>query len=639
MLETTIAKPLGIWRCVEEPSGTVFRRMEEYKSQFHLWADVETFPQDKQQPRIVWLGESVARGYFFDPYFNPASCLQYAGAALDTPWEVIDLAKTSCKLSELTDLVQNSEVLSPDVLILFAGNNWIGGGQESFTGQEELQIFEAIQKGSPKAVIRKLINHKLRAQIEVLFQNIHRLKREYGTKVIFINPEFNLKDWKSTSIECIPQFPKNNLKTWYELVELCEASLSDGRIEEATSNLAKLQELTSDNPYGYQLQARLHALKGEVNEEIEALRKAREQMVSQVHSYPGVRAYIQEQIRICAELYDVILIDLPEIMYNKIEGAIPDRTFFLDYCHLTTQGIQLVVEAVAEKLFDLLECEQEEKPQMEHPSFEVQAKAHFLAAIHNAHWGQTGEILEHHCRMAMNYHDVSGLMARFVLMVSCGTNWHLNVNYLALMSDPSFSVYFNQISIKPGRELLDWHLVTAILRVLDDNELSEQVSHLRCARMQDSCQGTDLLKPMHWVHYENSLNWDLSARSFYKEIGSTSRFYLEVNDLVNRQITLTHRIPAGEQKHVSVKLNGQEIHLCQSTNQWTKEEIQIKASRWMKGTNLLEVVWPLDIASPSEINHQQAAIDLFYEFMYPVTGEIHQLLVKPDASISLDDRL
>src|SRR4029079_5738439 len=67
---------IGIWgRDRNDPSST-YRRLEQHRSEWRLWADNDALPTPLGRRRIVLLGESAARGYLYDPTFSPAVVLQ-----------------------------------------------------------------------------------------------------------------------------------------------------------------------------------------------------------------------------------------------------------------------------------------------------------------------------------------------------------------------------------------------------------------------------------------------------------------------------------------------------------------------------------------------------------------------------------
>ena len=66
---------VGTWEARDDAHGRSFVRVET-GDPLHLWANVQTIPPKGSRCRIVLLGESVARGYLYDPHFNPALALQ-----------------------------------------------------------------------------------------------------------------------------------------------------------------------------------------------------------------------------------------------------------------------------------------------------------------------------------------------------------------------------------------------------------------------------------------------------------------------------------------------------------------------------------------------------------------------------------
>src|SRR5262245_21445068 len=68
------AAQIRVGPCEAGGDGSVVR--VETGDAWHFWANVQKIPAKGQRQRIVLLGESVARGYLYDPQFNPAMALQ-----------------------------------------------------------------------------------------------------------------------------------------------------------------------------------------------------------------------------------------------------------------------------------------------------------------------------------------------------------------------------------------------------------------------------------------------------------------------------------------------------------------------------------------------------------------------------------
>ena len=130
---------VGIWDAVPVEGGSVeFARSDDLATDWRYWADVERIPA-KTGRRVVLVGESVARGYLFDPAITFARMLE---AMLGV--EVVDLARTDLTAIELPALFEALPAFEPDAVVLFAGNNWHSVVFEL----EELQLLaDAVRDG------------------------------------------------------------------------------------------------------------------------------------------------------------------------------------------------------------------------------------------------------------------------------------------------------------------------------------------------------------------------------------------------------------------------------------------------------------------------------------------------------------
>src|SRR5215470_6295499 len=88
---------IGIWERKVENGKTCFVRRMEMMHDWQQWANVGRIEAKGDKPRVVLIGESVARGYLYDPMFSSSIALQMI---LDTQFgkgevEVIDLARSN----------------------------------------------------------------------------------------------------------------------------------------------------------------------------------------------------------------------------------------------------------------------------------------------------------------------------------------------------------------------------------------------------------------------------------------------------------------------------------------------------------------------------------------------------------------
>src|SRR5690606_38939017 len=102
---------------------------------------------------------------------------------------------------------------------------------------------------------------------------------------------------------------------------------------------------------------------------------------------------IQETIRSFGKRDSFLsVVDLPDI-FEKLSGKLPDKDFFLDYCHHTVKGIQVSMASAAKEILAFYDEDIPIESTLEQatscvPTKKVEAMAYVFAAIHNAHYGQ-----------------------------------------------------------------------------------------------------------------------------------------------------------------------------------------------------------------------------------------------------------
>src|SRR5690349_9542189 len=70
------SKLIGIWERKEENGNVCFARRVDMMEVWHFWANVGRIEAKSSKLRVLFIGESVARGYLYDPGFTPALALQ-----------------------------------------------------------------------------------------------------------------------------------------------------------------------------------------------------------------------------------------------------------------------------------------------------------------------------------------------------------------------------------------------------------------------------------------------------------------------------------------------------------------------------------------------------------------------------------
>src|SRR5580698_3343103 len=116
---------VGIWEKKQENGQTYFVRSKDKLEDWNYWANLGRIEAKGTKKRILLIGESVARGYLYDPQFTCAMALEkvlHAQMGQDAV-EVIDLARTNLGF-EVQDLAVAALELEPDAVVIFSGNNW-----------------------------------------------------------------------------------------------------------------------------------------------------------------------------------------------------------------------------------------------------------------------------------------------------------------------------------------------------------------------------------------------------------------------------------------------------------------------------------------------------------------------------------
>ncbi len=120
-------EPISIWEPREAEGETVWVRPDPQPLGDHFAATKILRHKRAELPlRVGFFGESVAAGYLYAPHVTPARVLegQLRAAGGSGNFEVVDLARTNETLASLAETVRTAVQIQPDVLVLFAGNNW-----------------------------------------------------------------------------------------------------------------------------------------------------------------------------------------------------------------------------------------------------------------------------------------------------------------------------------------------------------------------------------------------------------------------------------------------------------------------------------------------------------------------------------
>jgi hypothetical protein len=592
---------IGIWARDKNDTAAAYKRLETRRSEWRLWADNEEIPARSSGRRIVFLGESAARGYFYDPIFAPAVVLQklLRSSPETRDIDIVDLARSNIDPAGIVQLADQSSRLKPDLFVLFAGNNWCSS--PSYDSSFRARLIEGLVNHGYRGFIDCI--ETWRAQrTERALDRMAMTAANTDAHLIVVVPETNLFDWREELALVVPILPGDRNARWFDLARQAQAALGGGQFSEAArlaSDLVELDEATS--PIGLSILARCRLHDGEVEEARRLFEAARDvRRALPLNSSPGCSKTIQNELRRSGKKHGFPIVDLPQLIRERLDGQLPDRRMFLDYCHLTSAGIRLLTEAVARialRLFGV-DARVDLRSALEElgPPPDIDADAHFMAAVHCARWQQSAELLWYHCaeaaRLSSGIADkMNGYLDTFK---RAGPPW-LGRRFPAIIGhrrSPTYR-YFCEIDPFAEKKVQDEILVAAIDKTMRELALPNQHvnGRLRSALAPGDAE-IDLLSHDHFaVNHLNSVSHSLVRKSFFEAYEPVSRFVVPLKERIEFRLKMTYRTPAAEADHdLTIHLNGVEAGAFPASRDWRSVELSNLVLNG--GRNELAITWP-----------------------------------------------
>ncbi|HEX5883166.1 MAG TPA: hypothetical protein VFY67_01340, partial [Pyrinomonadaceae bacterium] len=336
----------GIWERKVENGKPCFVRRVDTVEDWHYWSNLGRIEPKGNKRRVAYIGESVARGYLYDPAFTPAQVLQ---KILDTQFEdgeveVIDLARTNLGF-EVRELALAALQLEPDVAIIFAGNNW---GVNRPEPTDIADIHEALSTQG-MAGTKKISEAQIVKSGRRVVCDVSAAYKARGVPLIWMIPEFNLGDWRDAVINA-PYLPGDLNRQWLSLLEEAQSALRDHDFDKAEKLGEQMIEIDRGvSVAGFYILAECRRAAKDHDGERKYRELARDAACwdSSMPYIPRPHALTQQIMRDEQSKYGYQTVDLPALLKQYLNGEIPDRRLFLDYCHLTTEGIQITMSAAA----------------------------------------------------------------------------------------------------------------------------------------------------------------------------------------------------------------------------------------------------------------------------------------------------
>ncbi|WP_139487907.1 tetratricopeptide repeat protein [Brevibacillus dissolubilis] len=610
---------VGIWKLQSKNGEDLFVRDQAFQNEFYLWAKNKEIPAKGDKYRIAFAGESVARGFLYDPFITPAILLEkLLNLNASREIEVIDLARTSIKIAELTEVCYSSVNLKPDALVVFAGNNW----RDSILPLSDSEIADMIKAGEKDdnfESLQSLMEETYKNIITPFMDALKEISDKHQIPVFFIIPEFNLKDWKYNSNEKILTWPHGKAEEWFALVRDAESALLENDYARLEATARQMIAVNVINPSGYHhlAQCKLHA--GNLEEARKHLEAARDTMAYQVGSVPGILSVMRDTILEKASQHHIRTIDLQTVFKDHLNGDIPGNDLFIDYCHLTVEGMNIAMQETAKQLLPLIgeTLEKTISPKELKGAQEVIAVAHLYAAIHNAHrGGQSYEMLYYHSSQALRHSkNIVSLMTKYIDIATRKVPWAINKNYTDIFSEGLNAQYPILVQSKDS-QIMDVELVTAMVNALKETgvDIQKEVEQLRINEHKPRHKKVNLLesfyKDTYYLHeFGNNPDRNLS---YVRAIDHQSHFYFVADQENDVSLELTFRVPYKEsvKQDVRILFNGTEIGKTAGYDEWSNFTCRVsKGLLAESGVNTITIEWPV-----TETNRNPKATDLEKHF-------------------------
>ncbi len=638
---------LGVWSRQRRGKDVPFVRDPQQRHEWFYWAERERLEPKRTRWRVVLTGESVARGYFYDPQFNLASALQglleseLGPAQID----VVDLAKSNLRMPQLKDCIGQCLALTPDVVVVFAGNNW-----HPHLSDSDIPYVDSLLRQAGVPGLKAYLDGKREQASRRLVNQANSVLAPRNVKIVWVIPETNLRDWVDPR-SVAPLLPENGNSRWLA----CDRQMSQALDRRDYPHAARLAEEMLELDGGTSaIPLRCLAECASISGDMEAARRYLQLCRDAVgwdpsfSHCPRVFSPIQQALREGAKQHSNAVVDLTELFAHHLEGALPDRRLFLDYCHMTAEGIRLTAAEIAAHVLFLTANVRDARvtagklaSRVQAVPAKVEGKACLLAAAHNAAYYQDVRLVKYWCDRALEFWpECAQLMRRFADVATRDLPVALCRSGLELPQ-------FDELNARPyffhGRQRrLDLSFGDAAVASLADVgiAISQEIADLRLREHSTRNGPKDLVDFFYSAPIPTLSERGWTSRALTTNHGSHAIFASAFWEktlyvfLAERgqdiAITFTYRVRlCAPGASVVVDVNGRRIAELPAERTWCTHRISIPNDCILNGVNEILISWPAE-DQPSDMLLAEAADCLLAKrlpCLHRVFGEIHSLSI------------
>jgi hypothetical protein len=385
------------------------------------------------------------------------------------------------------------------------------------------------------------------------------------------------------------------------------------------------------------------------------LAEARDAAVSEIDSVhypllaflaaPQAGTAAREVLTRAAARHGLDAMDLRPVFAGHAGTPLPGRRLFLDYCHLTVEGMKVAMAAVAERVLARagIEIAWQELARLPGPALtpEAEAVARLGAAVHTAHrllaaTPLAAGLLAHWCAEALAASP--GVSAAMLDLAAARTATGPAVLTAAQQRNLA-SPY--RLTLQHGWRWdgLDAGLLSAMATAIPEGAAIERFLLARRGLGED---GEDLSRPP--FHAEPLLRFypellapsDLAGRAALRCPWPTTPFWLVADGSRDIHLELIARLPRvagrtlGRRETVAVEVSRAAVGAFEVAESWSRGEVRIARERLRPGANRLTLRWP----PPPPLGDEALAFarrrleEGIEADLHPVFGEVWSLIAR-----------
>lgn len=612
--------------------------------------------------RVCLFGESMAAGFPLAPGYTPAYVLEDLLSKIEAekaphgdrvPFEVIDLAVPNMGPSEQLRVCKTAQQLEPDVCVFMGGNNWYYGLSVEPTASPETRVnYARYMNGCGPRQLASVFQEQLTERAKVMVQTLVTYANAGGAASIVVIPAAN-HHWERRTP--IPWLKDEATRTWHAHLEKAERFLLEKDYDAAVGEADRMLELEQTlTGVPERIKVKAYLATGQRQAARHAAVRAIDACNWQNYTWalPCVPSYVAKAMTAAARACECLLIDMETVLTEHTKDPFLDFRMFYDQCHLTEEGVRVVMSAVAATVRNLFSKNPSKKkwPALvaaaDTPRKMIAASARFQVA----HWLSQFYPGTASSDLAQRLNDLLAstvsMNDRFIDVIKD------QVRLRSIFCSPGLNAAATNAARGPGMTAsflsnrLNAPFLTALINVLkacSNGGVDEIFDHIIESYQARMVEGIDLVEPRFrdWFWECTPTAWhdpmERHGSPFFRAFWPQSHFSFLCSARSNIHFCLSARSKFAESgtaddQPLIVTVNGNEVATCALDPKWQQYRGRISRRRLVQGHNQVCLHWPMP-----EFHEEKAIQQVISEFsigaaadMFPIFGEVYSLTLRID---------